>query len=299
MGQAITTNVAPAVRKYTNIPSKVSEEPGGYQFHELGPRGEVIDDPEQFAQIQSQTPKPSDMSFFDFQAKVKADMGDPYLINVDQEATLLMNQQEREIFNRWSGGQYQYGGYMPKEAQKKWGMYKQKLLANAQKVAGAKKAEQVSAYEHLLADFKIARTAQLDVAQEKRLGRQGADNVVKGGLTEEQAIDQIKVITMTDEDARIGTMQYLKSMQGKEDNPAGRRAALKETITYLEKMEAGTLTPEDKDQLKATHGGDYKYKPASEVTAPEGYVDTGKTQNGKKVYQKMGASPGQKFWVQP
>jgi len=295
MAQAITTNVAPAVRKYTNIPSKVSDEPGGYQFHELGPRGDVIDDPEQFAQVQSQLPKPSDMSFFDFQAKVKSDMGDPYLINIDQEATKLMAEQEREIFERWTGGKYKYGGYMPKEAEKQWGVYKQKLLAQAQKVASNKKAEQVSAYEHLLADFKAARTTQLDVQQEKRLGRQGADNVVKGGLTEEQAIDQIKVITMTDEDARTGTMQYLKSMQGKEDNPAGRHAALKETITYLDKMEAGTLTPEDKDQLKAAHGPGYKYKKASAVTAPEGYSDTGKTQNGKKVYSK----PGKPYWVQP
>lgn len=296
MAQAITTETAPAVKRYTNIPSKVSEEPGGYKFHELGPSGQVIEDPEEFAQVQANKPSPSTMSYFDFQNKVKSDMGDPYLINVDQEATKMFNAQEEEIFNRWSGGQFQYGGYLPKDAKKKWGSYKQKLLANAQKIATAKKEEQVNAYEHLLADFKAARTLQTNTAQEKRLGKQGADNVVKGGVTDDQIIDNIKKMTFSDEDARIGTMQYLKFMEGMDDNPKSRRLAFKNTIDYLEKLEAGTLSPEDKDQLQSSHGD---YKPASEVTAPEGYVDTGKTQNGKKVYRKMGASPGQNFWIQP
>jgi len=297
MAQAITTNVAPAVRKYTNIPSKVSEEPGGYQFHELGPKGNVISDLAEYGKIQAETPKEPEMSFFDFQAKVKADMGDPYLIDVDQEATLLMNQQEPQIFERWSQGKYKYGGFLPKKVEAAWGEYKQKLLANAQKVASDKKAEQVSSYEHLLTDFKLAKKAELDKAQEKRLSKEGkGSSIEKGGFTEDQIGDHIKGMTTGKTDARIGTMQYLKYMEGLADTPQGRRQAFRMTINYLDKLEAGTLTPEDKDQLQASHGD---YKPASKVTAPEGYVDTGKTQNGKKVYRKTGASPGQNFWVQP
>ena len=47
MPKAISTDIAPAVKKFTNIPSRG----GGYQYAETGPQGEAIDNPEQFAQM--------------------------------------------------------------------------------------------------------------------------------------------------------------------------------------------------------------------------------------------------------
>ena len=193
MVQAITTNIAPAVRRYTNIPGKVSEEPGGYQFHELGPKGQVIEDPEEFARVEADQPTIATMSVFDYEAKVKAEMGDPFLIDTDQEATLMMRDQEAGIFDRWAQGKYKYGGFLPKAVERKWGEYKQKLLANAQKMAREQKDQKIGDFNARMAAFKTAKDIQLDVKKEKRLATQGGTEgaKIKGGLSEAQAFEQI------------------------------------------------------------------------------------------------------------
>ena len=299
MAQAITTNVAPAVRRYTNIPGKVSDEPGGYKFHELGPKGQVINDPEEFAKVQSAIPQDIEMNYFDYAAKIKADMGDPYQIDVNQEATRMLQQEEAAIFERWSGGRVKYGGFMPKKQEKAWGEYKQKLLSNAQKLAQTDKENKIKEYENKMTEFKIAKKIELERRTEDRLSKeQKSKGVVKGGLTEEQIMERIEGMTMSDEDTRIAIMKYNELMLGLEDNPAGRRRALSQVIEFIDKLEKGEIDPNTDDGLKAAHGDTpmRKYTPAKEVLPPEGFVDTGRTSGGKKVYRSV---DGKKAWVQP
>ena len=298
MAQAITTETAPAVRKYTNIPGKVSE---GYQFHELGPKGEVIEDPEAFAAIKSEpvSDDVTNMTYFDYSSKVKSDMGDPFEINVDQEASSMLKEQEKEIFNRWSGGQVQYGGFMDKKMKVAWGQYKQKLLGNAQKIAQDTKDKKIIEYEKKMADFKAAVGIKRAKETEQRL--QGTDKreaSVKGGLTEEQIHDRIAGMTMSDEDTRIAILKYNQIMLGLEDTPSGRRLAFSQILKFIDKLEKGEVDPNVDPDMKAAHGDTpvRKYTPAKEVLPPDGFVDTGRTSGGKKVYRSV---DGKKGWIQP
>ena len=296
MAQAITTNVAPAVRRYTNIPGKVSEEPGGYKYHELGPKGQVIDDPEEFADIQSAQPTELEMSYFDYAAKIKSEMGDPYKIDVNQEATLMMQQQEAQIFERWSGGRVKYGGFMPKKQKREWGEYKQTVLSNAQKLAQDDKDKKIGEYEKKMAEFKTARGIAIERKREERLGKEGTEGQkIKGGLSTSQAFDQIGDFFVSTLDKKIAGRKFLEFMGDKEDSPAGRRTALQQTLSYMDRLDKGEISEEESDGLAAAHGKDFKYKPASQVTPPKGAFDTGRTKNGKKAYRLKNGN----FWVQP
>ena len=63
----------------------------------------------------------------------------------------------------------------------------------------------------------------------------------------------------------------------KEDSPAGRRAALRAVWDWYDKKKE----PEE---------------PPQAVNPPEGFRDTGRTSNGKKVYI---SADGKKAWIQP
>ena len=250
MPQAIQTNTAPAVRKFTNIPSQAGV--GGYQYHELGPMGEVIDDPEEFAKLQMEQ-KEVPGSFYDFTERLKSDMGDPYEINVQADAKKMLAEQEREIFQEWSGGQFRYGGYLPPKAKKEWGTYKQRLLANAEKRAQDNKESKIKEYNHHVAEWK----ANQEIEQDRET--EGAK--ITGGLTEAQALKAAESKALGP-DAELEALEIFYNALKKDNTPQGRQNALKAVLDW------------QRAQSKEEEVG----------VVPEGYYDTKKTSGGRKVW---------------
>ena len=154
-----------------------------------------------------------------------------------------------------------------------------------------------------MAEFKTARGIAIARKQEERLGKESkSKGTVKGGFTEDQIYEQIEGMTWSDEDTRLGKMKYIEAMQTQPDTPTGRRNALSAVIKWIDKVEKGEINPNEDDGLKAAHGEGIdakpvkKYTPAKEVLPPEGFVDTGRTSGGKKVYRSV---DGKKAWLQP
>jgi len=309
MPKAIETQIAPAIRKYTNIPSKMEE---GYEFHELGPSGEVISDPAEFAALQSAQKEVAKPSYADYSEKLKADMGDPYEINVELEARKLLADQEREIFREWSNNKYQFPGegYLPLKVKKAWGDYRQRLYANAQKVVRERKEGAIKEYEHKLTEYKANETIELNRRQEERLQQTaGKEGKLPGGLTESQAMQTIENLFYSKGQISVGIRQYqdfLAEEVKKTDNIyKAREKAVYRTLEWKQKndqeeelvsSEEGLEKKKEKSEKKVEKAGEIKKTPGVNAP-PEGYIDTGKLQKG--THKKVWLSPdGKTAWVE-
>lgn len=294
MPKAIETQIAPAIKAYTNIPGKVgtqSQGGGSYQFHELGPKGDVIDDPEQFASIQAATSPDTGPSYLEYAEKLKAEIGDPFVINVDGEARKLLDTQAPEIFREWSGGQFQLGGYLPPKVKKAWGEYKQRLLGNALKIVNDQKKNKIAEYNQRLAAFKTDKDIKLAEHQEQRLSSPKKSEGIKGALTDSQALERIQSLypSYNTEGLAKGLNQYLSYLkeESQKENDIGiaRLNAYEKTLKWKESQGDGD---EEKGLIS---------DPSKQTQAPpKGYKDTGRFSGGKKVY----LSPdGKQAWIEP
>ncbi len=300
-GRAIQTNIAPAITKstnvpkgFTNIPSSVGER---FQFHELGPGGEVIDDPQQFAQQRAKQVPASENIFTNFEERLKMEMGDPYSIDVRSEAKGLLRKQEHIIFQEWSGGMFGFGGYLPPKAKKEWGEYKQRLLGNAEKLIQDQKEASIKEYEHRLTSFKTNEKIRLDREKEERLGKPSSKER-KGDLTMNQISKSIKDRFALEEDQIAAELKFNEFLDEESKVDVGvadaRQKAYVKFLKWHQKILNAELEGEldafENDGLIPSHGKPItrnEEKTNVEVGAPKipaGFKDTGRTSGGNKVY---------------